>query len=202
MSGGAEIVNAGIGAGADEDAVDGDVHDGSAGLQAHVFQGAFSGFLIVEVAEIARVGNAAGDAGDHAGIGAPGHLGSELVGVEFDSGIEFCAIVGLELLPAIYGGLEIFAARNEGAAFHVGEGGFIGGDHAGTRAAFDGHVADGHAAIHGEGADGFATVFGDLGVAAADTDFTDDGEDDVFRSDTLGAFAVNQDVKRFGLGLH
>ena len=122
--------------------------------------------------------------------------------MEFDGGVELGAIVGLEEFPAIYGGLKFLAARDEGAAFEIGERRVVGGDHAGTRAAFDGHVADGHAAVHGESADGFAAVFGNLRVAAADAHFTDDGEDDVFRGDALGTLAVDEDVERLGFGLH
>jgi len=202
MGGCAEIVETGIGAGADEDAVHGNVHDGSAGLEAHVFKGAFGGFLIVEVAEIVGIGNAAVDTGDHAGVGAPGNLRGELIGVEFDGGVEFGAVVGLEEFPAIYSGFEFFAARNKGAAFEIGKGRVVGGDHACAGATFDGHVADGHAAVHGESADGFATEFGDLRVAAADAHFSDDGEDDVLRSDAFGTLAVDEDVEGFGFGLH
>ena len=122
--------------------------------------------------------------------------------MEFDGGVELGAVVGLEKLPALDGVLKVFAARNEGAAFEIGERRVIGGDHAGTRAAFDGHVADGHAAVHGKRADGFAAVFGDLRVAAADAHLTDDGQDDVFRGDALGTLAVHEDVQRLGFGLH
>ena len=48
LRGGAQIVEARIGARADEHAVDGNVHDRRAGLQAHVFQRALRGFLIVQ----------------------------------------------------------------------------------------------------------------------------------------------------------
>ncbi len=202
MGGGAEVVETGIGAGANKDTVQGNVHDGSAGLEAHIFEGAFGGFLIVEVAEIVGIRDAAGDAGDHAGVGTPGDLRGELIGVKFDGGVEFCSIVGLELLPTFDRRLKIFDAGDEGAAFHISEGGVIGGNHSGARTAFDGHVADGHAAVHGEGADGFTAVFGDLRVAATDTDFTNDSEDDVLRGDALGTLAVDEDVKRFGFGLH
>src|SRR5229473_8288806 len=51
LRGGTEIVDAGIGAGADEDAIDGNVHDGRAGFEAHVDQRALRRFLIIEIAE-------------------------------------------------------------------------------------------------------------------------------------------------------
>src|SRR6201999_4382926 len=126
----------------------------------HVFEGAFGGFLVVEILEIVRVGDAAVDAGDHAGVGAPGDLRGEFGGVEFDGEVVSGACVGFEFAPARDGGFEIFSARNERAAFEIGEGGVVWGDHACAGAAFDGHVADGHAAFHGKGTDGFAGIFG------------------------------------------
>src|SRR5437899_1271238 len=51
MRGGAEIIESRIGARADEDAVHRNIHDGRARLEAHVFQRAFRGLLIVEILE-------------------------------------------------------------------------------------------------------------------------------------------------------
>src|SRR5208283_6061447 len=96
---------------------------------------------------------------------------------------------------------KFIAARNERAAFEIGEGGFIGRDHASARAAFDGHVADCHATFHREGANGFAAVFGDVASAATDTDFSDDSEDDVFCGYAPGALAVDQNVQGFRFAL-
>src|SRR6266404_1758400 len=202
MRGGAEIVNARIGAGADEDAVDGNVHDGRAGFKAHVDQGALRRFLIVQIAEGVRVGHARSYASDHAGIGAPGDLRRDVFGVQLDGHVEPGAVVAAQLLPALDRFLKRFAARDERTAFEIGERGFVGRDHAGARAAFDGHVADGHAAVHGEAADGFATVFGDVSIAAADANFADDSENDVLGGDAGGALAVHHDVQRFRARLH
>ena len=177
VRGGAKVVDAGIGAGADEDAVDWTVDDGSACFEAHVLEGALGGFLIVKIFEVVRIGNARGDAGDHAGVGAPGDLRSDLLGLEFDSHVELGAVVGGEKLPAVDGLLKGFAAGNEGAAFEIGKSGVVGRDHPGAGASFDGHVADGHAAVHGKRTDGFAAVFGDVSGATADSNFPDDGED-------------------------
>src|SRR5467141_4012586 len=196
MRGGAEIIEARIGARADEDAVHGNIHDGRPGLQPHVFERAFGGLLIVEILEVVRIRDARGDAGDHAGVSSPSDLRSDLFGVELDGHIKFRAIVGLELLPAFNGFLKRFSSRNKWPAFEISEGGFIRRDHAGARAAFDGHVADGHAAIHGKRANGFAAVFGDVAVAARNAGFSDDGENEVLGSDTPGALAMDENVKR------
>ncbi len=168
-----------------------------AGFQAHVDQGALGGFLIVGIAEGVRVGHARGHTGNHAGIRAPGDLRSDVFRVQLHGHIEFGVVVAAQLLPAVDRFLKRFAAGNERAAFEIREGGFIGRNHAGARAAFDGHVADGHAAIHGEAADGFAAIFRDVAGTAADADLSDDGEDDVLGGDPGGALAVDHDVQRF-----
>src|SRR2546425_456974 len=176
MCGGAQIVEARIRARADEHAVHGNIYDGRAGFQAHVFESTFRSLLIIQILEVVRIGDARGDAGNHAGIGAPGDLGSDLLGVELDGHVEFRAVVTLELLPTRDSFLERFTARDKWAAFEIRESGFIGRNHAGARAAFDGHVAHGHAAVHGKGPNGFAAIFGDMAVAAADANLSNDGE--------------------------
>ena len=165
-------------------------------------QGALGSFLIVGIGERARIGNARSDSSDHAGIGAPGDLRRDVWGVEFDGEIELGIFIGMQETPIFDGGFELLAAGNERAALHVGEGGVIGGDHAGARATFDGHIANGHAAVHGKGMDGFAVVFNDVAGAAADADFADDGEDEVFGGDAARAFAVDKNVHGFGFALH
>src|SRR5579884_1104492 len=201
MRGGAQIVEPRIGAGADEDAVHGNVHNRRASLEAHVMKGALGGFLVIGIRERAGIGHAAGDRSDHAGVGAPGDLRGDLLCLELDGHVEFRAVVGSQRFPARNGFLKILAAGNEGAALEIGEGGFVGRDHAGAGAAFDGHVANGHAAVHGKFADGLAAVFRHVAGAAANSDLADDGEDDVFRGDALRPLAVNEDVQRLRLRL-
>jgi len=202
MRGGAEIVETGIGAGADEDAVHGNIRDGRSGLEAHVFERAFGGFLIVQVLEIVRVRYARGYAGDHAGICTPGDLRSDFFGLQLDGHIEFGVFVGMQQFPALDGFLKFFPSRNEGPAFEIRERGVIGRDHSSAGAAFNGHVADGHAAFHGKFANGLAAVFRNVARAAADADFADDGENDVLCGDAFRAFAVHENVQRFGFRLH
>ena len=67
------------------------------------------------------------------------------------------------------------------------EGGIVGRDQAGPRAAFDAHVADRHAAFHREAADRLAGVLDDMARAAADADLGDQRQDDV-----LGRHAGSQ----------
>src|SRR5437016_3177236 len=202
MRGGAEIVEPRIGARSDEHAVHRNVHDGRACLEAHVLERAFRGLLVVEVLKVMRVWNALGDARDHAGIRAPSDLRSDLLGVKLDGHIKLGIFVGMQLSPAVDGFLKGFTARDKRTAFHIGEGGFIRSDHAGARAAFDGHVADGHAAVHRKGTNGLAAVFGDVAVAAANADLSDDRENQVLRSDAFGALAVDENVEHLGARLN
>jgi hypothetical protein len=48
--GGAQVFNAAVGAGADEDAVDGDFFERRAGLEAHVFEGALEALAVCSLA--------------------------------------------------------------------------------------------------------------------------------------------------------
>src|SRR6266436_4472334 len=195
MRGGAEIIEARIGARADEHAVHGNIHDGCAGLETHVFERALRGFLIVEILEVVRIRYTRGHARHHAGIRAPGDLRSDLLGVELDGHVKLRAVVGLQLLPALDGFLKRFATRDKRPAFEVSKSGLIRRDHAGARAAFDRHVADGHASVHGKGAHGFAAVFGDVAVAAGDASLSDNGENQVLGGDAPRALAVDENVQ-------
>ncbi len=202
MRGGAKIVEARIGARADENTIHGNVRDRRAGLEAHILQRAFCSFLIVQIFEVVRIGNARVHAGDHARIRAPGNLRRDLFGLQFDNHVELGAIVRMQLFPAFDPFLKFFSARNEGTAFEVGESRFVRRDHSGARSAFNRHIANGHAAFHGKFANGLAAIFCDVSGAAADADFSDDGENDVLRGDAFRTFAMHENVHRLGFGLH
>src|SRR5205814_1142826 len=106
------------------------------------------------------------------------------------------ALVGWELLPARDGGVPCGALGGVVAAVEILERGVVGRDQTGTRAAFDGHVADGHALIHAESADGAAGVLEDAGGAAANADFRDQREDDVFGGDAGSEPSFDLDLER------
>ena len=93
------------------------------------------------------------------------------------------------------------ALRREAAAFEVGEGGLVGGDHAGAGSGLDAHVADGHAAFHREGADGGAGVLDDVAGGSVGADLADDVEDDVLGGDADGERAVDGDAEGLWLVL-
>ncbi len=199
--GGAEIGDARVGAGADENAVDIYVNEICAGLESHVFEGARDGFLLIGIGVRRGIGNCAVTAETMPGFVPQVTCGAILWSIEIDGFVEGCAGVARESAPVVGERLEIFSARDERLAFEISDGGFVGGDHAGAGAAFDGHVAHGHAAFHVEAADGFASVFENVSIAAGDADFADDGEDYVFGGDAGRKFSVDDDVSRFGASL-
>src|SRR5579859_116102 len=202
VRGGAQIVEPRIGARTDEDAVHGNIRDRRAGFEPHVFQSAFGGFLIVQILEVVRIGHARVHAGDHAGIRPPRNLRRDLFGLQLDGHVKLCAIVGMQLLPTRNGFLEFFSARNERTPFKILKRCVVRRHHSGARAAFNRHIADAHAAFHGKFANGLPAVFRNVAGAAADADFSDDGENDVFRGHAFRTFSVHENVHHFGFRLH
>ena len=77
----------------------------------------------------------------------------------------------------------------------------VGGDHAGTRAAFDGHVADRHASVHVEAANRRAGVFDDASGSTGRADLRDDVENDVLRGDAVLQLAGDSDLEVLRLAL-
>ena len=125
------------------------------------------------------------DADAHARVGAIGDHGFDVGGVDIDLLVEAGAFVGIELFPVGQLFIPFGAFGGELAALQVGEGRFIGGDHAAAGAHFDAHIADGHAGFHREVADGGAGVFDEIAGGAAGGDLCDDIEDDVFGDDAF-----------------
>src|SRR5581483_12307133 len=220
LCGGAEVFDARVGAGAEEDGVNFDVLKLGSGLEVHVLERAGEGFPVGFGGRLLGAGNGAVDCRDHAGRGSPGDGGDEFGGVDVELAIEGRAGVGDERAPVFNGlvpdgfinfglhfairaataaGIGVHGPGNlagsgrEAAAFQVCERRLIRCDHAGARACFDGHVADGHAAFHRESADGGACVFDDVAGCTVGADAADDVEDDVLRSNAVGELAFDVD---------
>ena len=194
----AEVFDAGVGAGADEDFIQRDIGHFCAGLQAHIIQHAFDRFLFMRVVEIGGGGDGAFD-GDHVFGGcAPCDGRRDVGGVERDGFIVGRVFVGFQGFPVFYGAVEFCALRRHRAVFDIVECGLVGGDEACAGAGFDRHVADGHAAFHGEVFDGFARIFKDIAIAARRADFSDDGQNHVFRAHAGCECSVDFDAHGFG----
>src|SRR6266487_264879 len=150
----AQILQARIGAGADEDGVQFDVGDLLTGLQAHVLQGALVALALQWITHSGGIGDGAIDVGDHARIDAPRDLRTQAVDVDLMYGVELRAGIAGELTPGRDGLIEELTLRRVGTALDIGEGRLVGRDHASTRTGLNGHVAQRHASLHREIAHG------------------------------------------------
>src|SRR6266516_3750540 len=154
VHGHAQILQARIGAGADEDGVQFDVGDLLTGLQAHVLQGALVALALQWITHSGGIGDGAIYVGDHARIDAPRDLRTQAVDVDLMYGVELRAGIAGELTPGRDGLIEELTLRRVGTALDIGEGRLVGRDHASTRTGLNGHVAQRHASLHREIAHG------------------------------------------------
>ena len=141
-----------------------------AGLEAHVFVGALEALAVGFAARVGEWGTVASMV-----VTMPGEVpqvtaGASVAASMWSSRSKVAPSSVGSVRPVRDGLVPCCALRREAAAFEVGEGGLVGGDHAGARACFDAHVADRHAAFHGEGADGGAGVLDDVAGGAGGAD--------------------------------
>src|SRR5204862_7352531 len=143
--GSAQILDARIGARADEYLVDCDVGDRRARLQAHIGERALHRFAALTVLLAIGIRHGVVDRRDHLGRSAPGDVRLDLARIERHFAIEFRTRIALQRAPVANGRLPKRTRGCELAAAQILDGDLIDGDHAGARARFDRHVADGHA---------------------------------------------------------
>ena len=96
---GAQILDTRIGAGTDEDAIDGDVGNLLAALQAHIGQCALDHLALLLVGHAVEPRHAAGHRDHLLGARSPGHERRQLRRVELDLAIEMRTVVGLQRQP-------------------------------------------------------------------------------------------------------
>ncbi len=189
---GAQVLDPPVRARAEEHGVDGDVAHRRAGAEVHVDErapGALARGLPIE-----RLGirHPSVDPDRLRGVRPPGHVRTELGGVDPHLAIERGARVGREGAPVIERALPVRAVRGMRTALDVRERGLVGRDHAGASARFDRHVAHRHAAFHRERADRLAAVLDEVAGAATDADAGDDPEDDVLGAHVDRRLAVDR----------
>src|SRR5699024_1298984 len=183
LGGGAQVLNAGVGARAQEDHVHRDVTQWGSWGQVHVLQSALCGGTVGVVGEVLRCGDGCAQRQALARVGSPGDERGEAGSVDVDDRIELRALVGTQGCPVVDRILPVLTLRGVRAALEVVEGRLVWGDHAGSGASLDGQVADGHAGFHRQLLDSLATVLNDVPLAAAGADLRDDGEDQVLGGD-------------------
>src|SRR5699024_6274000 len=145
LGGGAQVLNAGVGARAQEDHVHRDVTQWGSWGQVHVLQSALCGGTVGVVGEVLRCGDGCAQRQALARVGSPGDERGEAGSVDVDDRIELRALVGTQGCPVVDRILPVLTLRGVRAALEVVEGRLVWGDHAGSGASLDGHVADGHA---------------------------------------------------------
>ena len=182
-----EVLDATVGARADEDGVDLDLAHRGAGLQRHVLQRLLGGDAVVGVLELRGVGHGAAERNALPRVGPPGDERRHHARVEDDLLVEVGVVVGDQRLPVLHGGVPVGALRRLGTALDVVEGGLVGSDQAGLRAPLDAHVADRHPALHRELLDGLAAVLDDVALATAGAGVRDQRQHEVLGGDTRRA---------------
>ena len=165
----AQVFEAGVGAGPDEDTVDRDVLDRGPRAQVHVAERALGGL-------VGRLRDPAADGRRLAWIRPPGHPGLEAAGVQAHLAVETGVGVTRKRAPVVQGALPAGAFRRHRPALEPGEGLVVGRHHSKAGAPLDAHVANGHAAFHRKVLDRRASVLDGVALSARDTDLRDQGE--------------------------
>ena len=193
LGGSAEILDTGVGAGADEDLVNLNVLHLGAGDETHVLDHATASGLLALGSEGLGVGNNASDGDDILRRGTPGDGGDDILAVDEDIDIVLGVGVGGERLPVGDGLVPLVGSvlGGKGPALEVLEGDLIGSDHTGSGTGLDGHIADGHAGLYAEAADDGAAELDDGTSTAGSTDLTDNMEDDILGANTGRELTVN-----------
>ena len=136
----AQVLDAAVGATADEHVVDRFAQHPLPGSETHVLQR-----LGIGVG-----GNRSVDGHPHSGIGSVGDHRGDVRSVEAVLPVENRVRIAVKFPPAGHGLVVGGSLRSAFATPEVFEGLLVGGDHAAARAALDAHVADGHALGDGE----------------------------------------------------
>ena len=172
----AQIFEARVGAGADEDAVDRDRFHRRARLERHVGKRPLIGLRC-------RIRHAPTHRHGLPGIGAPGHVRFQPGGVDRNFLVEVRAGIRRQRLPVRDRLLPPPIRRRMGPPFHVGKRRLVGCHHPRARAALDRHVADRHAPFHRQIANRRPAVLDDMAAAAVDADSPNDAERHVLGGD-------------------
>src|SRR6202171_5760927 len=194
----AQVFQARIGTGADEDGIQGNLGNLLSRLEVHVCEGAFVRTAALRVLLRGGIGYSAVDVGNHAGVRSPCHLWPKAIDIDLMYRVKARTGVAGKLSPRRYSAVEHFAFGGISATFNIGEGGLVGGDHAGTRAHLDRQIAERHAPLHREVANGGAAELDDVARADACSHLTNDEQAEVFGGDAGRQGAFYADVHGFG----
>src|SRR6516165_10650204 len=127
---GTQILNAGIGARADEHAIERNVGDLLSAVEAHIGEGGLGRAALVLVRDVLRPRYPTGHRDDLLGAGAPGHERRKLRRLKPDLAIEMGSLVRAQGLPVAHRIVPLLAFWSARAALEVFEGLLVGGDEA------------------------------------------------------------------------
>src|SRR5258705_4377912 len=192
-----KVLDARVGARAEEDGIHGDVAHRRPRSQVHVPKRP-PGSLALRGVERIGIRNVAIDRDGLRGIRSPRDVRAKLRRVDAHLAVERRAVIGWKCAPVVERALPQGPFWRVLALLDVGVRRLVRRDHPGASARFDGHVADGHAAFHREGADRGAAVLDDRANAAAHADARDDPEDHVLRPHAAWQRALDGDRHRAG----
>lgn len=200
MSRRSQVLDAAVGAAADEYGVYFDVLDAHAGFKAHILERDLD-VLGVVAGRLVGIGDDTGHVGDHAGAGAPGDLGGYLRGIDDELAVEFGPGVRGKRFPVGEGLVEGRALGSVATVSFsdVRERRFIRSDHARPGTRLDAHIAHRHAAFHGKRPHGFAVVLQHITRRAGRADHADQFEYHVLGGDRRFDAALELDLECFGL---
>ncbi len=135
-SGCAQILDASVGARANEDLVDLDLLHGRTGLEAHVFESTGPGLGLGVVLGVLGVGDGAGDGDDVLRGGTPGDGGRNVLGGNLDDRVVLGVLVAGERLPVGEGLVPLLTLLGcERTTLDVLVGGVVGSNETGTSTA-------------------------------------------------------------------
>ena len=177
--GSTQVLDARIGAGADENAINRDLGQLLARCDGHVIE---------RVAQIfARTGSASRDgSGTQASIGRASSgvvpqvtMGAMALPSSVHLAVETRIRIGSKRRPRLDGSIESIPFGRVGTTFKIGESGCIRRDHSAAPSGLDRHVAQRHASFHGQCADSAPAEFDGMALRSVGADMRDDCESDV-----------------------
>ena len=193
-----QILDARIGAGADENLVDGNRIDRHVGVQPHVLQGALDGLALDRIGFPGRIGNLAANRHNHFRRRPPGHLRLNVFGTQIEDAIKVRALIAAQGSPVSDSGIPAVALRRKIASPQIVDRHLVDRDEAHARTGLDRHVAQRHAPFHRQSADGAAAKLDRVAGTARRTDMADDRQRDILGRHALAEPTLDADQHRPG----
>ncbi len=194
-----KILNPTVRARADKYAIHRNALDWRAGPEIHVLERKFGRLPLAGIGKICRIGHHRVDRGNLAGVGSPGHLRRDIIGMKNIDSIVFGSCVGRKTPPTRYRRFEVLGSKFSTSQIFKSR--FVGRNHASPCSRFDGHIANGHSLFHRQVANRLPGIFDDVSCPARRRDLADQVHDQIFSSHAARELAVNSQLIRFWSGL-